>query len=82
MATNAWLKYRDDALVLKEPKKDIWSLFDFKFEVAYGLKKCGTSLKQGGGRRSELQKELDRRAQKKSTTLLPTMDIRLDNTGH
>ena len=81
MATNAWLKYRDDALMLKEPKKEIRSLFDFKLEVAYGLANCGTSLKQGG-RRSELQNELDRRAQKKSTTLLHTVDIRLDNTGH
>ena len=75
------IKYRDDALMLKEPKKEIRSLFDFKLEVAYGLTMRGTNLKQGG-RRSDLQKELDRRAQKKSTTLLPTVDIRLDITGH
>ena len=39
------IKYRDDALMLKEPKKEIRSLFDFKLEVAYGLTMCGTNLK-------------------------------------
>ena len=49
---------------------------------AYGLANCGTSLRQVG-RRSELQKELDRTAQKKNTTtFVPNVDVRLDKTGH
>ena len=39
MATNAWLKYRDDALMLKEPKKklDHLSISNLKSRMAYQI---------------------------------------------
>ena len=58
------------------------TIFDLKLEVIYGHANFAITLKRIG-RPSKLEKELDRRSQKKNnSTFVPALDDRLDNTGH
>ena len=83
IATNAWILYRRDCEDVREAKKNVLNLFDFKANLASAL--CKVEIKTSTPKRKAQNMENELKMQRKRggpKTSLPVKDVRQDGMNH